>query len=299
VLLTLVTAGLTLAAAQQVDTTVNVGRGQRLDVNAYGGDVTVRAWNRDAVRVETAASDRDRVEVSSSATSVSVRTQGRHGPPEDINLKITAPPWISLKVSGVHTNTKVEGIRAPITVETVEGEVDVNGGDGLVSLRSVQGSVSLRNAKGRINVNSVNEDVDVVNSSGEVVAETVNGEIKLRIIEAAMVDANTVNGDISYAGPIRNGGRYSFSTHNGDITLTVAEATNASVAVSTYNGEFESEFPVPLQGTRKGKGFNFTLGSGSAQVTLESFQGTIQLVRPGSLRFHEKDREHDRDHDRD
>lgn len=297
-LLTLVTAALALAAAQQVDTTVTVGRGQRLDVNAYGGEVTVRAWNRNAVRVEATASGRDRVEVSSSATAVSVRTQGRHGPPEQIDLKISAPPWISLKVSGVHTDAKVEGIRAPITVETVEGEVNVNGGEGLVSLRSVQGSVSLRNAKGRISVNSVNEDVDVVNSSGEVVAETVNGEIKLRIIEAASVDANTVNGDISYAGPIRDGGRYSFSTHNGDITLTVAEGTNASVAVSTYNGEFESEFPVPLQGTRKGKGFNFTLGSGSAQVTLESFQGTIQLVRPGSIRDHDRSRNDDR-HQRD
>lgn len=298
-LLALVTGALALAAAQQVDTTVNVGRGQRLDVNAYGGEVTVRAWNRNAVRVEASASGRDRVEVSSSATAVSVRTQGRHGPPEEVDLKISAPPWIGLKVSGVHTDVKVEGIRAPITVETVEGEVDVNGGDGLVSLRSVQGSVSLRNAKGRINLNSVNEDVAVINSSGEVAAETVNGEIKLRIIEAASVEANTVNGDISYAGPIRNGGRYSFSTHNGDITLTVAEGTNASVAVSTYNGEFESEFPVPLQGTRKGKGFNFTLGSGSAQVTLESFQGTIQLVRPGNLRLHDGDREHDHDRDRD
>ena len=292
-LLTLVTGALALAAAQQVDTTVNVGRGQRLDVNAYGGEVTVRAWNRNAVRVEASASGRDRVEVSSSATAVSVRTQGRHGPPEEVDLKISAPPWIGLKVSGVHTNAKVEGIRAPITVETVEGEVNVNGGEGLVSLRSVQGSVSLRNAKGRISVNSVNEDVAVINSSGEVMAETVNGEIKLRIIEAASVDANTVNGDISYAGPIRDGGRYSFSTHNGDITLTVGEGTNASVAVSTYNGEFESEFPVPLQGTRKGKGFNFTLGSGSAQVTLESFQGTIQLVRPGSLRDQDGSRHKD------
>jgi DUF4097 and DUF4098 domain-containing protein YvlB len=298
VLLTLVAGALALAAAQQVDTTVNVGRGQRLDVNAYGGEITVLAWNRNAVRVEATAEDRDRVEVATTATAVSVRTQGRHGPPAEIDLKISAPPWMGLKVSGVHTNVKVEGIRAPISVETVEGEVGINGGDGLVSLRSVQGSVSLRNAKGRISVNSVNEDVDVANSSGEVVAETVNGEITLQIIDAATVDANTVNGDISYAGPIRSGGRYSFSTHNGDITLTVAEATSASVAVSTYNGEFESEFPVPLQGTRKGKGFNFTLGSGSAQVTLESFQGTIKLVRPGSLRPHDKDRDHD-DHDKD
>jgi DUF4097 and DUF4098 domain-containing protein YvlB len=295
-MLALLTGTLALAVTQQVDTTMNVGRGQRLDVNAYGGDITVRAWNRNAVRVVAADVGRDRVEVSSSPTTVSVRTQGRHGPPEEIKLRISVPPWLGLRLAGVNTSIKVEGVRAPISVETVEGEVDVTGGEGLVSLRSVQGSVKLRGAKGRISVNSVNEDVEVLNSWGDVVAQTVNGEITLQMADGPSVDANTVNGDISYSGPIRSGGRYALSTHNGDITLTVAEGTSASVAVSTFSGEFESEFPVPLRGTGKGKGFNFTLGSGSAQVTLESFQGTIELVRPGSERDPAR-RERDADHD--
>lgn len=297
-LFALICGTLALAAAQQVDTTVNVGRGQRLNVNAYAGEVTVRAWNRNAVRIEAATSPRDRIELSSSATAVSVRTQGRHGPSSELDLRISAPSWMAMSLSGVNTSVKLEGIRAPISVETVEGEVDVTGGDGLISLRSVQGSVTLRGARGRISLNSVNEDVEAINSSGDVVAQTVNGEIALQLVEATSVDASTVNGDISYSGPIRPGGRYSLSTHNGDISLTVAEGTSASVAVSTFSGEFESEFPVPLQGTRKGKGFNFTLGSGSAQVTLESFQGTIELVRPGSERDPAR-RERDRDHDDD
>jgi hypothetical protein len=298
VLLALVTGTLALASVQQMDTTVAVSRGQRLDVNAFGGEVTVRAWNRNGIRVEATTSNPDRVEVASSATAVSVRTQGRHGPPSEVKLRISAPSWVGVSLSGVNTSMKVEGVRAPISVETVEGEVDVTGGEGLVSLRSVQGSVTLRGARGRINLNSVNEDVHVSGSAGDVVAQTVNGEIDLQLTDASSVDASTVNGDIHYSGPIRNGGRYSLSTHNGDISLTVAEGTNASVAVSTFSGEFESEFPVPLRGTRQGKGFNFTLGSGSAQVTLESFQGTIELVRPGSERDRSRhDRDEDDDHD--
>ena len=302
-LFALVTGALAMVTAQHTDTSVAVARGQRLEVNAYGGDIKVSAWDRNSVRVESNGSAPDRVQISSSATAVSVRTQGRHGPPSDIDLRITVPAWMALNLAGVHTNVTVQGCQAPVTVETVEGEVRVNGGNGLVSLRSVQGSVALQGAKGRISVNSVNEDVQVTKSSGDIMAETVNGEITLDLVDATTVDANTVNGDISYNGPIRNGGRYSFSTHNGDVTLTVAEGTNASVAVSTFNGEFESEFPVPLSGTRKGKGFNFTLGNGSSQVTLESFQGTIQLIRPGSDKQREMERErrqeHEHDHDSD
>jgi DUF4097 and DUF4098 domain-containing protein YvlB len=285
-------AALSLAPAQQFDTTVAAERGQRLQVNAFGGDVTVRAWNRNGVRVQATTTGGSRVEVSNSATAVSVRTQGPHGPPTDVELRISLPIWMALSLSGVHTEVKVDGTRAPISVETVEGAVHVDGGDGLISLRSVQGAVSLRDARGRISLNSVNDDVELHNSSGEIMAETVNGQIALEAVDAATVDANTVNGDISYAGPIRNGGRYSLSTHNGDITLTVAEGSSANVAVSTFNGEFESEFPVALSGTRKGKGFNFTLGSGSAQVTLESFQGTIRLVRPGSANRERRERHH-------
>jgi DUF4097 and DUF4098 domain-containing protein YvlB len=297
VLFALVTGALALVATQQTDTSVAVGRGQRLEVNAYGGGITVSAWNRNAVRVEANTSGPDRIEISSTATTVSVRTQGRHGPPSEIELKISAPAWMALSLAGVHTNVKVQGCQAPVSVETVEGEVDVGGGNGLVSLRSVQGSVSLQGAKGRISVNSVNEDVEVTKSTGDIMAGTVNGEITLDLVDATTVDASTVNGDISYHGPVRNGGRYSFSTHNGDVTLTVADGTNASVAVSTFNGEFESEFPVPLSGMRKGKGFNFTLGNGSAQVTLESFQGTIQLIRPGGEKDRERERHHrDEDH---
>lgn len=287
-------AGLVLAAAP-LDTTVVAQRGQRLHVNAYGGEVTVGTWNRNAVRLEANESGRSRVELLTSGTSVNIRTHGRHGPASDISLRITVPVWMPLSLSGVNTDARVAGIRAPISVETVEGEIDVTGGDGLISLRSVQGSVSLRGAKGRISVNSVNEDVLVANSSGEVMAETVNGEITLEAVDAGTVDANTINGDITYAGPIRSGGRYSLSTHNGDVLLTVPEGVSANVAVSTFNGEFESEFPVPLSGTRKGKGFSFVLGSGSAQVTLESFQGTIQMVRPGGRADRERRERHEED----
>jgi hypothetical protein len=301
VLLALALSALVLTGVPQFDTTVAVGRGQRLEVHAHQGEITVQAWNRSAVRVQANLSGRHRVELSSTATAVSVRAQPQGDSRSGFELRISAPPWMAVTLAGVNTGIRVAGVRGPVSAETVHGEVDVLGGEGLISLRSVQGSVKLRAARGRISVNSVNEDVEISGSSGEVVAQTVNGDVVLQMGDAASVDASTVNGDISYSGPIRSSGRYALSTHNGDISLTIAEGTSASVAVSTFSGEFESEFPVPLQETRKGKGFNFALGSGSAQVTLESFQGTIRLVRPGSENdpARVRGRGHDRDHDED
>jgi hypothetical protein len=296
VLLSLATGALAaLAFLQQVDTTVAVGHGQRLEVDAFGGEITVKAWSRNALRVQADPSSHGEVQISTAGSTVSVRTEGRHGPPS-VDLVITAPAWMGLDLSGVNGDVNVDGAKGPVTVETVQGSVNVTGGQGIVSLRSVQGSVALRGAKGRIEVHSVNEDVSVSDASGELAAETVNGEIALNRVDATSLDASTVNGDLSYDGPIHNGGRYSLSSHNGDVTLTMAEGSNAAVSVSTFNGEFESEFPVTINETRKGKRFNFTVGTGSAQVTLESFQGTVRLVRPGSRVLREREHDHDNDH---
>jgi DUF4097 and DUF4098 domain-containing protein YvlB len=277
-----------LTLIQQIDSTVPVERGQRLEVDLFAGDVDVKTWSKNAVRVVADPDGRGRVEIERSATSLSVRTTGRRGPPLSTDIELTVPAWMALDISGVYTDITIAGARGPISAETVQGDVSAEGGEGLVSVKSVQGGVSVTGAKGRIEANSVNADVEVRRSTGEISTETVNGSIDLVGTDATTLTATSVNGDLEYDGPLHSGGRYALSTHNGDITLAVTEAASAAVSVSTFNGEFESDFPVTLTETRKGKRFNFTIGSGSAQVTLESFQGTISLVRPGS-RHHRDD----------
>ena len=208
-----------LALLQQVDTTVPARQGQRLVVDGYAGEIDVKTWARNAVRVEADPASRTSVEVVSGGGAVTVRSESRRGPPSSVDMTITVPTWMGLDLSGVYTDVTVTGVRAPISVETVQGEVDVTGGEGLVSLRSVQGHVHLKGAKGRIDVHSVNEDVRVSDASGEIVAETVNGEIVLERVDATSLDAGTVNGDVGYDGPIRSGGRYSLSSHNGDVNV--------------------------------------------------------------------------------
>jgi DUF4097 and DUF4098 domain-containing protein YvlB len=130
----------------------------------------------------------------------------------------------------------------------------------------------------------VNDGVNVTDARGDVVVNAINGDILLDRVESSMVEATTVSGDVLFLGGMRDRGRYSFSTHNGDLFLGMPESANATVSVSTFNGEFESGFPVQIENTRRGKRFNFTMGSGSALVNLDSFNGTIQLQRPLVLR---------------
>jgi DUF4097 and DUF4098 domain-containing protein YvlB len=134
--------------------------------------------------------------------------------------------------------------------------------------------------RGRLEASSTNGEVIVDDVEGEVYAETTNGDVMLRGIRSDNVTAATVNGDLVYRGTIGDNGHYRLSTHNGDVTVTVSAGTNATVTVSTFSGDFESDFPVTLSGARQGKRFSFTIGTGKATLELESFQGSIRLVRP-------------------
>ena len=263
------------------DTTVAVKSDTRLVVENFGGSVTVSTWAKPAVHIEAEHSTRSQVDIESSENTLRITSSGRMGPPRATDYTITMPRGMGLKVSGVYTEVSVEGSEAEVRAQTVRGDITLTGGRGFVSLRSVQGGVRVRGARGRIELASVNEAVDVADVQGEIQAETVNGDVILAGVASSMVDASTVNGDICYQGAIAKDGHYRFATHNGDISLGLADDASAMVSVSTFEGDFESVFKTRLTDSG-GKRFSFTLGSGSAEIALESFQGTIRLLHAGS-----------------
>lgn len=258
------------------DTTVTVPPGTRLQVENFGGSITVTAWSKDAVRIAAEHSARNEITVENDGSLLRVSARGRRGPPLTCDFTITVPRWMDLRLSGVYTDASIEGVESEVRVETVRGDVSLVGGKGFASLRSVEGEVTAKNVNGRVEAGSVNEGIHLEGIKGEVKAETVNGDIALEGIESDAVEASTVNGDICFRGAVRDAGHYSFGTHGGDITLALPGSPNATIAASTFNGEFESEFNAKLIEHRKGR-YRLTLGSGTADVSVESFEGTIRI----------------------
>jgi DUF4097 and DUF4098 domain-containing protein YvlB len=204
---------------------------------------------------------------------------------------------MALSLSGTYTEILVDGVLGPITAETVEGEINVRGGSGIITLHSIQGSVTLADAKGRIEVNSVNESVALSNISGQITAEATNGDMTLTGIQSASVEATTINGDIVYEGAITDGGTYRFSSHNGDVAVSVPERANVTISAATANGDIDASFPLPYTGTPGKHRYTFKIGSGSARMEVESFQGDIKLRRPQELLDRMKHKDKDRNHE--
>jgi DUF4097 and DUF4098 domain-containing protein YvlB len=264
----------------QTDTTFKVQPGSRLHVNNFGGEIVVNTWNKNAVRVEASHSSRIRVYVQEAGGQVEVSANSRRGIPGRVDFKISAPAWMALQLDGVYTNVEVDGAKNEVSAETVNGDVTLKGGEGYIKLSSVGGMVQVIGARGRLELSSVNEGVNVNDVEGEVSAEAVNGDVVLDGVRSKLIEVATVNGDVRFLGTIAADGRYKFSSHTGDLEIVLPERVDANISVSTFSGDFESDFPVMLRETKKGKRFSFRLGDGSALIELETFQGTINLRRP-------------------
>jgi len=279
--LTLAVGAATLLALPQQDTVVAVSPGTRLALHTHTGSITVQTWDRNAVQVAGDGS-RARLGVEVTGNLARIVSRGRRGPVET-DYRITVPAWMDLELSTVDGDIRVTGLQAQAKLTSVEGDVILRGGRDFVAVHSVEGEVLVENVTGRVEVNSVEGAIRLLNVNGPVYAEAVDGDITMDGIQSADVGASTVDGQVVYRGTIQPRGRYRLGSHDGDVTLEVA-SLDAVIEVSTFAGGFEACGHQPVVTGNQGRNrrrFQATVGNGSAQVDLESFDGTIHLVKPG------------------
>ena len=272
--------------APQTDQTVPAARGTRLVIDNKAGEVVVHAWEKDAVRVQARHNMRAKVNIRSGTGVINIDAVTEKGPTGSVDYDISAPGWMAIRIEGQYDYVSVEDVQGEISVETVRGDIVLKN-IGAAIAKTIEGAIQIDGARGKLTMSSVNEDIKVTRASGEVVAETTNGEVSLTAMTSSNVEIASVNGDIAYEGSLASGGHYSFTNHDGDVELTVPDNTNATFNVRTYDGEFNTSLPVkgpdPSQ-VRRGRRVSYTLGNGSADVELESFNGDIKLRRAGAAR---------------
>ena len=260
-----------------VDTLLTVSGISTIEVENMVGDINIRTWDRNAVRVQATGPADVHLDRESSEVSVEAEMVRGHGRETDFTL--TVPKDANIEVHTIEGRISVEGTTGRIDAHSVKGLVRVSGGRNAIEVGSVEGGVELSGARGRVEAHSVNEFVSLRDVVGAIEATTVNGPVTLERCDTRSLEASSVNGAIVFQGPIHPDGWYSMETHNGTIDLTIPQNASATISAFTYNGEFEADFPVTVTEAAPGKATTFTLGSGEAQIELETFNGSIVLKR--------------------
>jgi hypothetical protein len=269
------------------DQTVNVQKGMRIDMNGMNGCnglVTVRTWDRDAVRVRASHSSRASVQITPRDQVLVIRTDARG--PVTVDYELTVPEWIGFTAGSPFCSVDLDGLNGNIVIETVEGDVELKNIGGATTAKSIEGGISVTGNRGRLQIYTIEGDINVAKAGGEIVAESTEGGITLKGISASAVEVQTIEGDVFFDGILAASGRYMFTSHEGDVQLVIPENSNATIAARTFSGgKLESSLPLKAQSAAgRGRRTTYTLGSGSAQVEIETFEGSIAIRKPGEVK---------------
>lgn len=274
-------AGPAHAAGQDVTgagaDTVRARPGDRLVIRDLTGRVIVRGVEGDVVRTLAGPSGPGSPAPTRSDGRIVLSGRDARGRSPTRDLVVEVPRWLALDVRAEELRVSVEGLAAAVDVRTVEGDVEVREVEGSLNLWSVDGEIRVYGASGPVRARSVDASVELHRVRGDVEVGSTDGDLDLLDVEADRVDAQTVDGDVTFEGPLRPGGTYVLVTHDGDVTAAVPEGAGVRVEVSTFDGTFEADVPVTLDRFRGGRETAFTLGDGRARLVLQAFDGDIRL----------------------
>ncbi|HWL39915.1 MAG TPA: DUF4097 family beta strand repeat-containing protein [Gemmatimonadaceae bacterium] len=264
----------------RVDTTVRINLRGTVDLALLSGTITVRGWDQADVRV-TASTETGTLSFVANANRVTLRVvqpEGRRSPAA-ASYDVSVPRGTRLRLQSIAGNIAASGSQSDISATTVSGVIDVSGARSRVMLESVSGPIRVSQIGGYVRAQNVSGSIRAENVSGRLEAWAINGAIHLIGVRANEIRAETVGGDIVYAGRVATGGIYDFESHSGTIRLTIPRSSSARFQLETVRGAVQADFPIttPVGAGRKGGRVEFVIGDGRATVTARTFSGGISI----------------------
>lgn len=155
-----------------------------------------------------------------------------------------------------------EGV-APVPAQRIDLVVYVAQGHA-VTVRTGDGDIESRGVKSDLDLHSTRGDIAVRGTEGTVQAETGAGNIEVTFARAAPA-----------------GSRQRLATTTGSITVGVTDRLDATVTMAT-SAAFATDYSIDVthdDGKEPDKWARTVIGAPRAEITLESRQGEIRVLR--------------------
>jgi hypothetical protein len=267
------------SGVQSIDTTFRMDKGALIDLEATFGNIIVTGASGNEVRIRATA-DGGRVRLRATSTLATLRSSAERS--GTVRYEVSVPAGVRVLMSVTSGDLTATGVKGDVEMESINGRIQVTDITGLTNIETVSSDIVATRLSGGAQIETTSGSVTLTGGEGEISVENTSGLTTLNDIRSSVVSAESMSGDVRFQGTIQPSGRYEFSSHSGNIRMTLPANAGALLTLSTYSGSINSEFPITLQqGLSAGdqKEMQFRLGSGSARVTAESFSGNIIITR--------------------
>ncbi len=177
-----------------------------------------------------------------------------------VELTITLPSDVSLKLKTHNGEVKVVNIKGNVEVRTHNGSVNARdvGGGGFMTTHN--GKVSCSNVKGKLKLRTHNGQIRCDGVAGDINVRTHNGSAKVAYGEGA---GGVINGHME--------------THNGSVEFKAPAGLSVKLEARTHNGSVHTSLPITVIGEVKKNRLKGTIGSGEGKLFLKTHNGSINI----------------------
>jgi DUF4097 and DUF4098 domain-containing protein YvlB len=274
-------------AGESVDVTKSASATPTVEIENLAGSVKIHGWDREEIKVTgVLGDDTDGLDFSGSNDNFDIEVEipdsyGRRHRDLDSDLEIWLPAGSSLAIETVSASIRVSGVNGRLELESVSGEVTVDGAPTSADVETVSGSIELSGSETLAIAESVSGKIELSGVAGRVEAATVSGSIRVEASDIEQGEFEAVSGSVRFTGALSPGARLSAESHSGSVVLNLPADTSARFQVETFSGGINNGFGGgEAERTSRyapGKRLDFTIGSGDAQVRVESFSGSVTL----------------------
>lgn len=286
---------------EKFEKTVPLAKTGRLYLSNISGNVEIMTSKEAQVRIEalktSKAGSLDKakenaakvtIEVTAEADAVRVETQypkrqGGFWGGDSLNVSVDYKVWVpeqaGVELRSVSGDVRVAAIGGAAKVKSVSGNVGLDGAAG-ADVDLVSGDLTLKAIAGDARIKAVSGNIEATAVKGSVDVKAVSGDIKLLDVTGAQtVNAESVSGNITYAGAVVDGGRYEIKTHSGDVRMTIPAGSSFDLEANTFSGDIDSDFEITVVGKISPREIQGKVGKGGATLVLKTFSGNVDLKK--------------------
>ena len=286
-----------------------VGDGAALDLSQLSGDVRVTGGSGGEIKVDATKRVRHRdpeeakrllaalrIDVNNFNGRVEVRTiyprRGSFGNniSASVDYVIAVPADATVTIKSISGDVSVTNVKGEVRAETVSGDVNVSAASNVAIAKTISGDVTAQNVGAQTTLVLSTISGTVLGTGLKVralEAGSVSGNVRLVGSDVERLEAKSLSGNIEFEAPLSKGGRYEFTSHSGNVRLTLSGNTGFELDADTFSGSVRSDVPVTLrtigQADQNRRGSNRAIrgsyGDASAFLSVRSHSGSVIITK--------------------
>ena len=273
------------SAETRVDERQPAHKDVRVRIRVPVGELHVAAWDNDEISVSGTLGRRaGELDFRSRGGRARIEVEGRghhrHGSGAD--LRIQVPRGASLSIESFSTDVQVDGVQGDLEIQSVQGSVAVTGAGAEVEVETVNGSVDVNGAVQRLRIEAVSGAVTVAGVGPDAAVSTVSGRLQVDGGPFRRGRFESVSGSIRVTGGLDTDADVDVETVSGSVKLTLPDDVSARFDVTTFSGSVDNELGPEARRVSRltpNKELEFTTGSGSARVRIQTLSGSVKLYK--------------------